>query len=88
MASYPWIVPYENQGQKLTDFPHLERWFEAIRARPATQRAYAKAAEINRAPIPVDEEVAQNPVRADGSQCEIGFATAPPQSAALVCFIY
>jgi GST-like protein len=56
MASYPWIVPYENQGQKLTDFPHLERWFEAIRARPATQRAYAKAAEINRAPIPVDEE--------------------------------
>ena len=56
MASYPWIVPYENQGQKLTDFPHLERWCEAIRARPATQRAYAKAAEINRAPIPVDEE--------------------------------
>ncbi|MGO8844986.1 MAG: glutathione S-transferase N-terminal domain-containing protein [Methylocella sp.] len=56
MASYPWIVPYENQGQKLADFPHLERWFEAIRARPATQRAYAKAAEINRAPIPVDEE--------------------------------
>ena len=56
MASYPWIVPYENQGQKLTDFPHLERWFEAIRARPATQRAYAKAAEINGAPIPVDEE--------------------------------
>ena len=56
MASYPWIVPYENQGQKLTDFPHLERWFEAIRARPATQRACAKAAEINRAPIPVDEE--------------------------------
>ncbi len=56
MASYPWIVPYENQGQKLADFPHLERWFEAIRARPATQRAYTKAAEINRAPIPVDEE--------------------------------
>jgi GST-like protein len=56
MASYPWIVPYENQGQKLTDFPHLERWFEAINARPATQRAYAKAAEINGAPIPVDEE--------------------------------
>ena len=56
MASYPWIVPYENQGQKLSDFPHLERWFEAIRARPATQRAYAKAAEINGAPIPVDEE--------------------------------
>ncbi len=56
MASYPWIVPYENQGQKLTDFPHLERWFEAIRARPSTQRAYAKAAEVNKAPLPVDDD--------------------------------
>ena len=34
MAIYPWIVPYERQGQKLEDFPHLKRWFEAIRARP------------------------------------------------------
>ena len=43
MAIYPWIVPYENQGQKLDDFPHLKRWFETIAARPATQRAYALA---------------------------------------------
>ena len=28
------------QGQKLEDFPHLKRWFESIRARPATVRAY------------------------------------------------
>jgi len=47
MASYPWIVPYERQGQKLEDFPHVKRWFEAIRARPAVERAYAKAKEIN-----------------------------------------
>jgi GSH-dependent disulfide-bond oxidoreductase len=47
MACYPWIVPYERQGQKLEDFPHLKRWFEAIRARPAVERAYAKAKEIN-----------------------------------------
>src|SRR3954470_20438591 len=38
MASYPWIVPYERQGQNLDDFPYLKRWFEAIRARPATVR--------------------------------------------------
>ena len=37
MACYPWIVPYERQGQKLADFPHLKRWFEAIEARPAVQ---------------------------------------------------
>jgi GSH-dependent disulfide-bond oxidoreductase len=47
MASYPWVVPYERQGQKLEDFPHLRRWFEAIRARPAVVRAYEKAKEIN-----------------------------------------
>jgi GST-like protein len=47
MASYPWIVPYERQGQKLEDFPNLKRWFEAIRARPAVVRAYDKAKEIN-----------------------------------------
>jgi len=47
MAIYPWIVPYERQGQKLEDFPHVKRWFEAIRARPAVERAYAKAKEVN-----------------------------------------
>src|SRR5207248_4843507 len=47
MASYPWIVPYERQGQKLEDFPNLKRWFEAIRARPAVVRAYEKAKAIN-----------------------------------------
>ncbi|MBN9003060.1 MAG: glutathione S-transferase N-terminal domain-containing protein [Rhizobiales bacterium] len=47
MASYPWVVPYANQGQNIDDFPHLKRWLETIAARPATQRAYAKAKEIN-----------------------------------------
>jgi len=47
MASYPWIVPHERQGQKLEDFPDLKRWFDAIRARPATVRAYEKAKAIN-----------------------------------------
>ena len=56
MAIYPWIVPHEGQGQKLEDFPHLAGWFEAIRARPATQRAYAKAQEINQSPVVSDEE--------------------------------
>jgi GSH-dependent disulfide-bond oxidoreductase len=57
MASYPWIVPYERQGQKLEDFPHLKRWFETIRARPATERAYARGKEVNPAGAqPMSEE--------------------------------
>jgi GST-like protein len=47
MAIYPWIVPYERQGQKLEDFPHLKRWFDAIKARPAVERAYEKAKGVN-----------------------------------------
>jgi GST-like protein len=46
MACYTWIVPHERQRQNLDDFPHLKRWFEAIAARPATRRAYARAQEV------------------------------------------
>ena len=56
MAAYPWIVPHAKQGQDLNDFPHLQRWFNAIAARPATQRAYALADTINTAPSISDEE--------------------------------
>jgi GSH-dependent disulfide-bond oxidoreductase len=55
MAAYPWIVPHEAQGQKLEDFPNLMRWFEAIRARPATVRAYERGAAVNTEPT-VSEE--------------------------------
>ena len=55
MAAYPWVVPHEAQGQNLADFPHLSRWFEAIKSRPATVRAYERGAEINTRPT-VDEE--------------------------------
>lgn len=40
VACYPWIVPHAGLGQTLADTPNLQAWFERIRARPATQRAY------------------------------------------------
>lgn len=55
MASYPWTVSHERQSQDLNDFPHLKRWFETIRARPATVRAYAKGKAVNTNPT-VSEE--------------------------------
>ena len=51
MACYPWIVPHEHQQQDLADFPHLARWFEAMAARPAVQRACQRAREINQQPV-------------------------------------
>lgn len=57
MAAYPWIVGYENQGMALEDFPRLKAWFDAIRARPATARAYARGEEIKgRFDLATDEE--------------------------------
>jgi GST-like protein len=48
MAIYPWIVPWQAQKQNLDDFPQVRRWLEAVAARPATVRAYARAAEFRR----------------------------------------
>ena len=55
MAIYPWIVPWKRQAQNLEEFSCLKRWFEAIRVRPATIRAYQKAEQINTQPT-VSEE--------------------------------
>jgi GSH-dependent disulfide-bond oxidoreductase len=46
MAAWPWVVPWERQGQDLNVFPHLKRWFEAIRARPAVERGFAVGKEL------------------------------------------
>src|SRR5215831_3467375 len=47
MASYPWVVPHERQGQNIADFPNVKRWLDAIAARPAVVRAYALVKDIN-----------------------------------------
>ncbi len=58
MASYPWIVPHKRQSQNLDDFPHLKRWFAAIKARPATRRAYERGAALNAVPTVSEESKA------------------------------
>lgn len=58
MASYPWIVPHQRQSQNLDDFPHLRRWFETIKTRPATVRAYERGAAMNVAPTISEESKA------------------------------
>ncbi len=50
MACYPWILP-EWQGQDMRHFPHLARWYTAIRTRPGTTRAYAKKDAVNATPV-------------------------------------
>jgi GST-like protein len=47
MACYPWISPYAKAPLDLAPFANLRRWQAAIAARPATQRAYALAKQVN-----------------------------------------
>jgi GST-like protein len=55
IATYPWIVPHERQGQNLDDYPNIRRWFAAIEQRPAVKRAYELVDKINPSPTVTEE---------------------------------
>jgi GST-like protein len=38
MICYPWTVGWEQQGQDITDFRYVKRWFDEVGARPALRR--------------------------------------------------
>jgi GST-like protein len=37
MACFPWTITHKAQGLTLDDYPHVKRWFAAVRARPQVQ---------------------------------------------------
>lgn len=47
MACYPWIDVYDRAPVDRGAFAAIARWHDAIRARPATQRAYALAKQVS-----------------------------------------
>lgn len=51
MACFPWVQTYKAQGIALGDFPHVQRWYETLKQRPALRRGMALGRElINRRP--------------------------------------
>ena len=46
MAIFPWAKLWEGQGQDLSQFPNMAAWLARIDARPAVQKAYAVAEQI------------------------------------------
>ena len=57
IACVGWVRLAERQGQDLAEFPHLKRWYEAIRARAAVQRAFAIRIEAASTVDPRDPKV-------------------------------
>lgn len=41
MAVYPWLRPHKWQGQDIAAWPNLQRWYGAVRKRPAVQKGLA-----------------------------------------------
>ena len=60
MAAYPWINVYDRAPVDLSPFAEVRRWHASIAERPATQRAYALAKQVNpNAGAPMSEEEKQ-----------------------------
>jgi GST-like protein len=55
MACFPWIFAHNRRQQlDFSPFPNLDRWFQAIRDRPATGRAYDWMTKVQGGPVPKD----------------------------------
>jgi len=48
MACVSWTKLWKRQGQDPHEFPHVQRWLDAVQARPATQRGLAVRVEAAR----------------------------------------
>jgi len=56
IACFPWVMTHKAQQLTLDDFPHVKRWFAAVRARPAVQRGLAVGKELKSDASAMDEE--------------------------------
>jgi len=47
MAVFPWMRNADKRGINMAEYPHAQRWFDAINARPAVQRALKVLSDVN-----------------------------------------
>lgn len=47
MICYPWTVGWEQQGQNITDFRYVKRWFDEVGARPALRRGMGVGSDLS-----------------------------------------
>ena len=58
IAIFPWLRSWQNQGINWADYPHLQKWFDEIAARPAVIRGVQVLAD-QRKPL-VDDRAREN----------------------------
>ncbi len=55
LACYPWAASHDWHYVDIARYPNVQRWHDAIKARPATQRAYALGEQYKRPTEMTDE---------------------------------
>ncbi|WP_128892367.1 glutathione S-transferase N-terminal domain-containing protein [Erythrobacter sp. HKB08] len=48
MACFPWVRTWKAQGIPLADFPHVKRWYDALKEREGLRRGVALGSELQR----------------------------------------
>ena len=48
MAVFPWLRTWERQGVQMSDYPAVQKWFNAIEARPAVRRGVQVLADLRK----------------------------------------
>lgn len=48
MATFPWALSYKRQGIDLEEYPHVHRWFDLMKSRPAVYKAVEVGKEMRR----------------------------------------
>jgi GST-like protein len=38
IAIFPWLRSWKNQGVEMSEYPHVQAWFQEIEQRPAVKR--------------------------------------------------
>ncbi|NRB33068.1 MAG: glutathione S-transferase N-terminal domain-containing protein [Rhizobiaceae bacterium] len=56
MINFPWVLIAKAMQLPLDDYPHLVRWRQAVKERPAVQRGVALGKDNRRQRPPTDEE--------------------------------
>jgi GSH-dependent disulfide-bond oxidoreductase len=59
IACWVWVRLWRHHGQNIEDFPHLHRWLTALSSRPAVNKGFRTAHELNEGKSAMTEESRQ-----------------------------
>ena len=79
MATFPWVMTHKAQQLTLADWPHVQRWYAQLRARPQVQAGLAVGKDLRRPAGPMDEETRRHLFRGTAAAPAPAPAPAPKE---------